>query len=335
MDFTKTAYGLDGYEAHPNIDFELLKPYIDFYVFRLGTGGKVWGHEQDPASAVDKTFHAQVQGAWNTGKICGAYYVPDPLLPIDPKWTPQDPASDRQIAPIYVALRGLAGKSVQFIAVDVEIWMDYRYQVITNNQISSSAKTLISRLLKLYPTMPIGLYTNDNFIQEHAPDMYVWIEQFRREYGARFFTWEGAYPRDTRDPLEMSELKWEELRTKHDPAWPKTKSFPWMGNAENQIWQYSGKTHYGPGWCGEVKGKMAALDISVFNGSVEQMKAWCGYKDHGVTPPITPPVVPPVVPPTPTTDWETRFKTLESRVYNHEGRINKIEGELFPPSTNK
>jgi hypothetical protein len=313
MALEKNAFGLDYCGNNKFVDYAAIAPYVDFHIPRIGNGVWIWKNVMKPNVAIDTTFSQHVQGAWDTNRMCGGYWAIDPMIDIDPKWHPGAPLTDRQIAPIWTACdAAVRAGSLQFIAIDSEIWQLYDKSVITNNQLTKATKTLISRLHDLWPNLKIGLYTGMWFLDQYAPSLSQWVDDMRKE--PWFFTWLARYPIDPKDPTKPVKLNWPEWRTKHAPLLAEGKSFPWMANGKTNIWQYSGDLHVADGMWGEVKGAYSWLDLNVFGGTVEEMKVWCNYKSHGVTPP------PVVVPP---------GKTVEERLTAIENRLIKLESVVY------
>jgi hypothetical protein len=306
MAFEKNAFGLDlcGY----NKFVEYSKIPADFIIPRIGNGCWIWKNVQKPNIAIDTTFHMHVQGAYDNNMMCGGYWVIDPTVDIDPNWSPSNPLTDRQVAPIWTACKDLVGKSLQFIAIDLEIYKNYLSETLTDYNITQPTKTLIKRLHQLWPDLKIGVYTGAWFVDQYAPSMKVWMDSMKSEEW--FFVWLASYPYDKTDPAKPVKMLWSEWRTKHAPVLAPGKSFPWLSNRMVDIWQYSGDTHMADGFWGELEHSYSWLDLNVYEGTAEEMKIWCGYKGVLVPPPV---VVPPVEVPVTLESLAKRVKVLEDK----------------------
>jgi hypothetical protein len=263
------AFGIDISGIQKVVDYKMLAPYVDFYIARVGHGGWTYRNVTDPAVAIDTTFATHCQGAYDTGKVFGAYWVFDPTVIPDPK----QPLKDRQIAPLVYALGSKIGKSVDFLALDVEIWQTAD-GAIPPTQIADNFELLIGRLHNIWPDLKIGVYTADWFF-EHSPTMKVKIDNLLKQ--PWFFTWGARYPSDP-DWVGngVQKASWSDFRGKFAPELDATKSFPWLSNGAMTIWQYSGDKYTADGHYGEVKGAYSAMDLNYFNGTLAQMKSWCG-----------------------------------------------------------
>lgn len=275
------AFGIDISGIQKVIDWPLLKASgVDFVTARCGHGRWTYNNISDPAVAVDTTFASHCQGAWDVDMPFGAYFVLDPTVPQDPA----DPMADRQIKAIMYALKNKVGKSVSWFALDTEIYLDANAKTITNKQISENGSRIVSRMHDIYPNLKIGVYTGNWFIDQYAPAMKVWMDNYAQYWG--MFGWCATYPTNPNAPKSVTAAQWSDFRGKYAPYWPVNKSFPWMGNNACKIWQYSGDKFTAPGHFGEVKNALSAIDCNFFDGTLAQMRDWCSCPSHGAV--VTP-----------------------------------------------
>jgi GH25 family lysozyme M1 (1,4-beta-N-acetylmuramidase) len=273
------AFGLDVSSIQKVIDYKGLKAAgVDFIIARATHGTWALKNVSDPAVAIDPMFDTHCQGAYDAGLIFGAYSVFDPFIDPDPV----DPTQDRQIKPIIKAIGNKIGKSVNFWALDTEIYKQYDGVIATNYQISSRSGQMVNRMRALYPGFKVGVYSGQWFVDAYAKDMYAWMDSYAKQWD--MFKWLARYPSDTDAPegsiypATIADFK----GGKYSPVWPETKSFPWFGDNAADIWQFTGDKFTVAGHYGENASKLSSIDGNFFNGTPAQMKAWCGYVDRGI-----------------------------------------------------
>ena len=87
---------------------------------------------------------------------------------------------------------------------------------------------------------------------------------------------------------------------------------PTLNRQRWDFWQFSGDKFILP-WIENGAGGPSALDLNLFNGTVEQLHTFLNFTpkpDHG-DPPVEPPAEPPVEPPVPDTELAERVAQLE------------------------
>jgi len=287
----KDAFGVDLSGIQKVVDYPALAPYVDFYIARLGHGKWTYNNIADPAVAIDAMFATHCQGAWDTGKPFGAYFVFDPTVDADPG----NPLMDRQIKVIMAALKGKVGKSVHFLAIDVEIGKGPDGGNIPSVIISTKVMNMVKALHNIYPTLRIGIYTGQWFIDQFSKDLGIGINELYSSAKDWFFTWIARYPNDSDwTGTGIQKAQWSDFRDKFAPEWPVDKAFPWMCNGGAKIWQYSGDKYTADGYYGEVKGALSSLDLNYFDGTLGELHIWCSYMPHYNAPNTTPTTTPTV-----------------------------------------
>jgi GH25 family lysozyme M1 (1,4-beta-N-acetylmuramidase) len=323
--WTNNAFGLDVSSIQQKVDYSALKKAgLDFMIARCGNGTWTWKNISDPSIAVDTKFADHCQGAWDNNIPFGAYFVFDPF--VDPDAA--HPLKDRQIAAIEYALKGKIGKSVQFLAIDIEIAKGANGTIATNHQISNRASQLITSLHILHPDLKIGVYTGKWFVDQYAPEMYAWMDYNVSSWG--MFKWLAQYPTDADAPgsnvyaATIADFK----GGKYAPEWPEVKSYPWLGNHACNIWQFSGDHYTLPGHFGS-NNSPSSVDANFFNGTIKQMKEWCGYIERG-DPVVVPDPEPeeetdPVTPPAQTVDLTEVKAQLAQIIANQRAHGDDLE----------
>ena len=292
------ALGIDVSRYQAKLDASLLKGNIDFMIAKAGQYNWSKDHH-DLGSHVDSMFASHVQTAADLGIPCGAYWFFDPTVPQDPV----NALDDWQIQMLQYALHG---KRVHFIAIDVEMFEDPNSKgtIVTNHQISTNARQFSDRVQKLFPDLPVMIYTGNWFVNQYAPDMKVWMDT------GHWPVWLAQYPSTVK-----AAAQWADFRGgAYAPEWPADKVFPWLSNQACTIWQWSGDCLTAPGVYGDAAGTQpSALDLNFYNGTKAMFYKWLNFAP--VTIPVTPPpdnppvVVPPVTPPV-----VVDARTIEARV---------------------
>ena len=288
--WTTYAFGIDVSRYQQKLDPTQLKGKIDFLIAKAGQYN--WQADaKNLAAHVDSKFADHVSTAAQLGIPCGAYRFFDPTVPQDPI----NPLADRQIQMLQYALKN---KTVHFLSIDVEMYLDpcAKNVTVTNHQISTNSRQFAERVRVLFPSLPIMIYTGSWFVNDYAPDMKAWLDS------GHWPIWLAQYPTDPDAPAGIVPANWADFRSKFAPEWPSTKGFPWLSNQPATIWQYSGDKYISSGVYGDVNGiQKSALDLNFFSGTPQDLYHWCNYTPtgSGIIEPTPPPVVipDPVTPP--------------------------------------
>jgi GH25 family lysozyme M1 (1,4-beta-N-acetylmuramidase) len=215
-----------------------------------------------------------------------------------------------------------------FICVDVEQWWTNWTQYfdaiagkipwasvtkLTPDQISNSAWSVMNSLKTNFPNKKIVLYTGEWFIRSYALPINKWINVFPLWLANYTVTTKKAYsyaeinaqPDPARTPLQIANKNHTN---------PQLKYYYDTFSADSFVfWQYSSVIIF--------PGETYNLDTNIFNGTLDQLKTWCGMT---VIPPVEPPVeppIPPVEPPVtpPTTGTASIYNT--KTIQENRGRI--------------
>jgi len=231
--------GVDVSHWQRAVDWKLLrKAGVSFAVIKAGQGTRV----RDPL------LRAHFSGARDAGMVTGVYHWIDPTLP-----------AARQIDHFMEICSGL---EFNFTALDVEQYWQSWQEWVEQHIVRCIAPELIStcareaaQSLRAASNKPVVVYTSTSFVQTYAEPMQDWL--------ADWPLWLAYYPY----PRGRVNISWENLRREH---LPKIKGPKLPGGADGwQFWQFSGDRFVLPG-------AETPLDMNFFNGSEEQLRAWCG-----------------------------------------------------------
>ncbi|MEW6505665.1 MAG: glycoside hydrolase family 25 protein [Chloroflexota bacterium] len=242
------ALGVDVSHWNDFVDFETLSAAgVSFAVVKISQGSQLRdGRRIQHASA-----------ARRAGLLTGGYHWCDPT---------HDP--DRQVENF---LRASEDVDLDFCAVDVEQhWRDWEEwtsrkitRILPPALISRSAR-LVSEGIARRTAKPVLIYTRTTFVQTYAAPMLEWL--------AEWDLWLAQYPYPRgRLTLDWSTLRREHLPQAFNPALP-PRSATW------RMWQFSGDRFVLPGAGGQP------LDLNWFNGSLNDLRIWCGLAGVPVLP---------------------------------------------------
>ncbi len=196
----------------------------------------------------DPLLRAHFSGAKSAGLVTGVYAWLDPTQP-----------AGRQIDHFMDVCGGL---NFDFAALDVEQywqswqeWVEHRIvRCIPPERISACAHEA-AEALRAAARKPVVIYTRASFVHTYAEPMQDWL--------ADWPLWLAHYPY----PRGRVNVSWESLLQNHLPAID-GPALP-AGAREWHFWQFSGDRF-------KLPGAEAPLDLDFFNGSEEQLRAWCG-----------------------------------------------------------
>lgn len=198
----------------------------------------------------DPLLRAHFSGAKNAGLVTGVYHWLDPTQ-----------SAGRQIDHFTEVCSGL---DFDFAALDVEQywqswqeWVEHRIvHCIPPERISGCVREA-AETLRAAVKKPVVIYTRASFVRTYAEPMQDWL--------ADWPLWLAHYPY----PRGRVNLGWEKLMQDHLPKID-GPSLP-EGATEWHFWQFSGDRFVLPG-------ADTPLDLNFFNGSEDQLRAWCGVE---------------------------------------------------------
>ena len=235
------ALGVDVSRWQPAVDWQVLRAAgVSFAVIKASQG----------ATLRDPLLKAHFNGARAAGLVTGVYHWLDPTLP-----------AGRQIDHFLSACSGL---DFDFAALDVEQywrsweeWSEHRIvRCIEPERISGCAREA-GELLRAATKTPVVIYTRASFVHTYAEPMQDWLPGWP--------LWLAHYPY-LRGRVKLT---WESLKREHLPkiAGPNMVD----GTGEWHFWQFSGDRFLLPG-------ASTPLDLNFYNGSEEELRAWCAGK---------------------------------------------------------
>ena len=199
------------------------------------------------------TTEAHVKAARNAGKITALYFWHDPI---------QSPSYQ-----LGRFVNDIEKFKPDFIVLDIEqYWKDWNQytaylqgklaqksmKVFTSKEISNSALAVMKGLA---PYGKLAAYTAPWFINSWSPDMLAWLPNYDY-FGAQYVDYGKAVYKATAEQF-TGILN------------GKTMSLP-KGVKTWKLWQYSSRMI--------LPTTSAPLDCDVFNGTLDELKAWCGIK---------------------------------------------------------
>ncbi len=232
------ALGVDVSHWQRSVDWKLLrKAGVSFANIKASQGTQV----------SDQLLHTHFSGARNAGMVTGVYHWVDPILP-----------AARQIDHFMDVCSGL---DFDFAALDVEqywqSWQEWaKHKVVRcfEPEGISACVREAAQTLRAAITKPVVIYTRTSFVLTYAEPMQDWLSGWP--------LWLAFYPY----PHGQVNVSWESLRREH---LPKIKGPDLPGGASDwHFWQFSGDRFVLPG-------ADSPLDLTFFNGSEEQLRAWC------------------------------------------------------------
>ncbi|MEN6481689.1 MAG: glycoside hydrolase family 25 protein [Anaerolineaceae bacterium] len=241
-------FGVDVSTWQKKVDWQVLKAGgVDFALVKASQGSQ----------QKDARCEQHLRGAQAAGLLSGVYHWCDPTCRVESQ--------------INNFMSAGAGLSFDFCALDVEqywcSWQEWSQHQITHKltprQISTSARDTATAIRER-TGKPTLIYTRASFVSDYARPMLEWLSDWD--------LWLAFYPFDR----GRVQLEWAELTPilQHLPASPLLPE----GCREWKFWQISGDKFVLPG-CN------SALDLNLFQGSLADLRAWCGLD---TTPPANP-----------------------------------------------
>jgi hypothetical protein len=273
MAYETNAIGLDLSHWDEKVDWAQLKGNLDFVTLKAGGS--------DAGLYEDAQFAGRVQAAYDQDILTGAYWFVGPRYWLEKQQTMTgiDNLTDEQHPLLQQMLKTLKNKAICWLAFDVE-----------DNSLLSSVGQVTDVWIKFYVAdlverirrqqskgnlraFKMGVYSRRSFIDDPAkpqtalstylgvqPDLFVWTANWVNGTGAT---------------LAMSEVYKLRPASAHIPysfGYCPTRPQTW------QMWQWSGdagRVYRSPAVT-NAAGSPRGLDINLFNGTVEQLKAWTG-----------------------------------------------------------
>lgn len=285
-DWTTKVWGIDASDAVTCNFSNALKNGLGFAIHKIGQG----------INAIDLQWPNFVQQAYDQKvPVIGGYYVVDPVYYIEKlqgidklraldHWLPA--ALDEQYQKL---VSGVKNKAIQVLALDVEIFKDYRGNIIDPTWCSEAAFQFMVRVKKNIASInpkikQVIIYTGKWYIDAYAPNMKNWMAGLDDPWVAQYT--KTGY---------VTLTDWGQLRSHYPPAQINGHDNPDYLYAKNwKIWQWWGDGVANADFLGPT-GKPCSLDINFFNGSMADLCAWAGVSE-----PITTPTEPTPVEPEPT-----------------------------------
>ncbi len=275
MAYDTNAIGLDLSHYDEVVNADQLKGNIDFLTVKAGGSESAGGVYQDAR------FAERVQMAYDIGVPCGAYWFVGPRYWLERQQTIQgiDNMTDEQHPLLQFIMGALKNKLIRWLAFDVEeasLWTSSGQ--VTDVWIAFYIGDLVQRIQRqqakgnLRP-FKMGVYSRKSFMENPAspqtsltnylgihPDLFIWT--------ANWVTGAGA-------TLPMSEIYKLRPAETHKPI-----PFGWSAGRPQlwDFWQWSGdagRVYKSPAVTNK-DGAARGLDINLFNGTVEQLRAWAG-----------------------------------------------------------
>lgn len=195
----------------------------------------------------DPLLRAHFSEAQGAGLVTGVYHWLDPMHP-----------AGRQIDHFMEVCGGL---NFDFAALDVEQywqywqeWVEHRIvRCIPPERISACAREA-AETLRAAVKKPVVIYTRASFVHMYAEPMQDWLGGWP--------LWLAHYPY----PRGRVNLTWETFERDHRPKIEGPNLPP--GASSWHFWQFSGDRFVLPG-------ANTPLDLNFFNGSEDQLRAWC------------------------------------------------------------
>lgn len=232
-------FGVDVSAWQEKVDWQVLKAGgVDFALVKASQGSQ----------QKDARFKQHLDGAQAAGLLSGVYHWCDPTCRVENQ--------------INNFMSAVAGLSFDFCALDVEqywcSWQEWSQHQITRKltprQISTSALDTATAIRER-TGKPTLIYTRASFVSDYARPMLEWLSDWD--------LWLAFYPFDR----GRVQLEWSALAPilQHLPGSPLLPE----GCREWKFWQISGDKFVLPG-CN------SALDLDLFQGSLADLRAWCG-----------------------------------------------------------
>lgn len=299
------AWGID-VSQYVASDPKALQKWVDagcsFLVAKCGDGHQITGGDAyDPTNYIDPQFAGWCQAAYDVdfmgrkGIPFMAYYYMRVDVPQEPNPALRD--KDFQFRVIKEALNN---KACCAIFIDIEEKNN------TNSNINKLLRQLYSWINQepIFNPMYRGIYTRTSYLVEYCPDAIDWIGA--NDYVDPLWLARWIYNPGIKIPLAKLKDYWPAASTKLITP----------GFSNWRFWQILGDA--------VVDGYPHALDINIYNGSLEKLLTWAtagGYKQHGG---YTPPQPSTDTPPQPSTDTSPSTDELQ----DIKLRLDKIESRL-------
>lgn len=261
------VHGVDisSYQSGYKLNFQdMVNNGIGFVVIKGGQG-----------SYTESLWNKAIQG---NVPVKALYFWDDPTLSTNFKMQLVTPDMDKY--------------KPDFVALDVEQWWSNWDQYfsaisgtipwasvskITPDKISSSALDMMNTITTLYPNTKVVMYTGEWFIRAYAQPINKWINKYPlwlANYtvtAKKNYTYAeiNAQPDMSRTPLQIA------YKNSSDPN---LKYYYDTFSADSyKFWQYSSSIIF--------PGESYQLDTNIYNGTLDELKIWCGLS----IPPVTPP----------------------------------------------
>lgn len=226
---------------------------------------------------IDAMLSTHVQGIYDAGLPCGVYWVVDPYIyqaggGIDTRHWPKG-ENDRTVK---LMKRALKNKAFHFIALDYEMFLDSNGKPMTDVWVSTAYRFVYEQVGEAFPGVPVLVYTA-KWVVDRYPILTYWLDNVKE-------LWLAQYPIHPAQVQNLSSLA--EWREKWSP--PDTWKPTLFGNISGALlWQVSGDRftvpyHRGPNG-------VSALDINLWNGTLESFYQFIKWQAAPEPEPPTPP----------------------------------------------
>jgi lysozyme len=230
------------------VDLSRWQPVVDWPTLAKGGVGFAIAKASQGTTTKDPLLRSHFFKAKEVDLLVGAYHWCDPTM-----------KPDDQVENFFEAMDGMA---FDFLALDVEQywqswqeWLEGKITRFVKPDTISSVALSMAREIRTRSSIPLLLYTRKSFILDYARPMLQWI--------ADWPLWLAYYPYASgRKAVSWETLVQDCLPKVVGPSLPE-------GCMDWTFWQFSGDKFILPG-------ATTALDLDYFNGSLEDLRKWCG-----------------------------------------------------------